>query len=195
MAFPGTLTISAHTLEQIVYELCLSAVFHGFGKIVVVNGHRETNLPPLKIATARAANDTGALIAVVDPGYMGSTVGRKMRVACQGGLGHADELETSLILHLQGEGLVNMAEARGAHSAIERVSGPYPPEEGDFPYRPLTVGQLANITDSSGALGDPGQATADKGRRYHEALVESLVKLIEEMRSQDVDLKQPNILV
>jgi creatinine amidohydrolase len=194
MAYPGTLTLSASALGQVVYELCLSAVFHGFSKIIIVNGHRETNLPPLKIAATRLANETGALMAVVDAGYMGGAEGREIRRKARGGVGHADELETSLMLYLQGEELVDVSEARRSDQTLERRPGLDMDSQQDRPYRPLIIEELASMTDSTGALGDPGEATAEKGRRYQEALVQSLVNLIEDMRSRDVVTKRPMVL-
>ena len=67
--------------------------------------------------------------------------------------------------------------------------------EGDRPYCPLIVEELARMTDPSGALGDPGKATADKGRCYHEALVQSLADLIDEMRNRHVVLRRPTVLI
>jgi creatinine amidohydrolase len=192
MAYPGTLTISATTLERIVYDLCISAVHHGFAKVIIVNGHRETNLPPLKIAATRVASETGALIAVVDPGYMGGAIGREMRRSATGGVGHADELETSLILHLKGQALVDMAKAKASDSSVEKLQYDLSAES-DQPYRPLVVDELRAMTEPTGSLGDPSQATRGKGERYHEALVQSLVELIEEMRQRDVVTKPPPV--
>jgi creatinine amidohydrolase len=39
MDFPGTITLSSDTLEQVVYEVAFSLVKHGFKKIVFENGH------------------------------------------------------------------------------------------------------------------------------------------------------------
>ncbi|HBY97516.1 MAG: creatininase family protein [Ardenticatenaceae bacterium] len=193
MSYPGTITLSAQTLTSVVYEVCVSLVYHGFKKVIVVNGHRETNLPPLKIAATRVAHETGALVAVVDPGYMGGPVGREMRRTATGGVGHADELETSMILHLQGQHLVDMEEA--TRRDLQRPRGADVSVEADHVYRPLTGPELSALTEPAGALGDPSGASADEGQRYHQALVQSLAEFIEQIRHQPVDIKAPPVPV
>jgi creatinine amidohydrolase len=192
MINPGTMTLAASTVITVVYELSLSLVFHGFRKVIIVNGHRETNLSPLKIAATRIANETQAMCLVVDPGYMGGAVGREMRANALGGVGHADELETSLIMHLRGEDQVDKVEMQ---RAVNRPQGMDPNSTADQPYRPLVLDELRALTAPTGALGNPSQASAAKGKRYNDALVASLVTLINSIRDQKITTRPVQLLV
>src|SRR5690606_40060605 len=43
-----------------------SLAHHGFRRIILVNGHRVANVPPLAIAAVRATQSTQALVVVAD---------------------------------------------------------------------------------------------------------------------------------
>ena len=55
-------------------------------------------------------NKTGAFICIADPFYIAEGIGKEIRKSEPGGVGHADEMETSHMLHLHPE-LCNMEDA------------------------------------------------------------------------------------
>jgi len=188
LAYPGTLTLKPELLTAVVADLCRSLAFHGFGRVVIVNGHREANLAPLKLAQTRLVNETGQLVVIVDPYYFGFEAGASIRASEPGGVGHADELETAHLLHLWPE-LVHM------DRAVRNVQPPARWRSGD-PYvqgdRVLTASSIEAFrarTTPSGVSGDPLPATAEKGRLYHQQMVENLVSLVGLLRSSPVTLK------
>lgn len=79
MAFPGTITLRPETLTSLLYDVAKSLIYHGFEKLVIINGHREANLPPLKTAVTKLRNETGAFLTIVDPFYIGSEIGKKIK--------------------------------------------------------------------------------------------------------------------
>ena len=50
-------------------------------------------------------------------------------------------------------------------------------------------------TAPTGVSGDPTLATEEKGERYHRAVVENLMALIEEARATEVSVKRTEIPV
>src|SRR5699024_8805648 len=100
MAYPGTVTLRPETLTAVVEDMCQSLIYHGFEKIIIVNGHREANLPPIRIAATRLRNKTGAFIPIVDPFYFNYESGKELRKSGPGGIGHAEELESSHMFYL-----------------------------------------------------------------------------------------------
>lgn len=46
MDFPGTLSLSEATFHQVVYELVMDLVEHGFRRILILNGHSGNTRPP-----------------------------------------------------------------------------------------------------------------------------------------------------
>ena len=87
--------------------------------MIVVNGHRRGNLAPLEIAVNQMRQKTGAAIAVVDVGIIAFDKVAEIRTTPPGGVGHADELETSHALHMYPH-LVNQEKAK------PRMSNPNP---------------------------------------------------------------------
>jgi creatinine amidohydrolase len=96
-----------------------------------------------------------------------------------GGMGHACELETSLMLHLRPE-VVHLDRARRETDFVSTPEYFMDWAEGgrliaNPPWTDDTV---------TGAYGDPTVATADKGRRWLEAAVEEKVQSIDEVSEQ-----------
>ncbi|MFC1803912.1 creatininase family protein, partial [Thermoproteota archaeon] len=50
MGFTGTITLRSETLIELVYDICMSLIKHGFKKILLLNGHTIANNPALMIA-------------------------------------------------------------------------------------------------------------------------------------------------
>jgi len=86
-----------------------------------------------------------------------------------GGLGHAGEGETSIMLAIEPE-LVDMEQARGVVPEL--------PQHVELKW---TFDELTPY----GVTGDPTKATAEKGELMRDALVELLVSFVEEMDEKD----------
>lgn len=99
MAYKGTITLRPETLTSIVEDMCESLIYHGFSKIILINGHREANLPPIKIGMTKVRNRTGAFLAIADPFYINAEKGKELSEVAEGGIGHAEELEASQMYH------------------------------------------------------------------------------------------------
>ncbi|QSO49310.1 creatininase family protein [Alicyclobacillus mengziensis] len=189
MGYTGTASLKAETLTQVVVDLCESFIYHGFKKIIVVNGHREANLPPLKIAASKVRNSTGAYVAIVDPFYIGDTVAREIRTSEPGGIGHADELETSHMLYLKPE-LVDMSKS------VKNI-----PPQGHFHHSDPFVSADRLIVPSSvesnrvaggpsGVTADPTVASVEKGKVYHQSVMENFVQAINHIAGIPVEIKK-----
>ncbi|NIU84009.1 MAG: creatininase family protein, partial [Candidatus Thorarchaeota archaeon] len=100
MWLPGTITLRPETLIEVVVDICKSLIHHGFNKIVVINGHRMANLPPLQIACGRVVQETGSIVKLVDPWSMSEKIREQLHLDS---LGHGDDMETSHMLFLHPE--------------------------------------------------------------------------------------------
>ena len=192
MALPGTITLRPETLTAIVTDIIASILYHGFNRVIVVNGHRRGNLAPLEIAVNQMRQKTGAAVAVVDVGIIAFDKVAEIRTTPPGGVGHADELETSHALHMNPH-LVNQEKAK------PRMSNPNPDwmtahhitdPAVDAPrfFYPKTVGEYGAEIGDQGQSGDPTAATAEKGRAFHEAVVERLIGVIEYLKTREVNV-------
>ncbi len=188
LAYPGTITLVPEHLAAIVVDVGKSLAYSGFGHLVIVNGHREANLAPLKIAQTRLVNETGQSVVIVDPYYFGATTAIAQRGSAPGGIGHADELETGHMMHLHPQ-LVRMERAVRNMPPQARwfVGDPYVP--GDRAFGAASIEDFRSRTTPSGVSGDPLPASAEKGSAYHRRMVDDLVGLIQQLREVKVRLK------
>lgn len=188
LSYPGTITLVPEHLTDVVVDIGKSLAFHGFGHLVIVNGHREANLAPLRIAQARLVNTTGQSVVIVDPYYFGATAAMAGRGSAPGGIGHADDLETGHMMHLH-PGLVRMERAVRNMPQMARwfIGDPY--VTGDRAFAGVSIDEYRSRTSPSGVSGDPLPATAQFGRTYHERMVADLAELIDQLRISKVRLK------
>ena len=103
MDFPGTINTHYETFIKQVLDVTQSLAYHGFKKIILLNGH-GSNMPNLDLVARRTNLETDAecvLIAwwqllTVDKDFVPGWRESKF----PGGCSHAGELETSLYLYL-----------------------------------------------------------------------------------------------
>jgi len=200
MAYPGTMTLRADTLAQVAMDIGESLVFHGFRKLVIVNGNRVANLPPLEIAASKLRFRTGAFVAVVDAGLLAKAAVNEVCESPRGGLGHAGESETSYTLYRM-PALVDMEKAVNAETSHGRFLSSHkpmePPFDADSVCIPRTDGDMRRSTEAFGGVaGSAALATREKGERIHRILSQALADFIDQtVRPAQVELKDVAIPV
>ena len=186
MDFPGTIAIEGQTIINYVTDIGRSLAHHGFRKILLVNGH-GSNVPFLDIAARNITIRTEAICAMV-PWWnlIPKELLRELRESeYPGGMAHGCELETSVLLHLRPD-LVQMEKAEKDISF----------QATEFFYwdlqapSPVFFQEWFSRYSRTGTVGDPTKATAEKGKRFVEAVVERLVTLIREFRAREI---QPRV--
>jgi creatinine amidohydrolase len=194
MSYPGTITLRAETLSALVEDVCQSLIYHGFNRLIVVNGHRVANLPPIEIAAVKVRNRTGGRILIYDLALSARHEIGALTSGEPGAVGHACEDETSQMLHSYGH-LVVMDEARRAvHTATGAFTyGTFASPDPAAPANNVvwagsTVAEYAERTAAGGGVGgDPTKASADKGRLIFEAQVDNLCQVIAYSRTLPVE--------
>ena len=182
MDFPGTIAVEGPAVTAYLTGIGRSLARHGFRKILLVDGHGG-NAPSLEIAAANVTNGTESLCALVSwwslipPHLM-----RELRQSqYPGGMAHACELETSVMLYLRGD-LVQMNRAEkdiGFEPSEYFCADLHSPS-------PVVLQEPFSRYSRTGAVGDPAQASSEKGRRFVEAVVERLVALLKEFRAREI---------
>ena len=103
MDFPGSINIHFEHFIQYVLDICKSLAYHGFKKMVIVNGH-GSNEPLVNLISRRVWLETDASCAFcnwwqllrVDPEFESTW----RESIFPGGCAHAGELETSMMLYI-----------------------------------------------------------------------------------------------
>ena len=195
MAYPGTVTLKPETLTNLVEDVLNSLIYHGFKKILIINGHREANLPPLKIALGRVRNKTGAFIGIADPFYINAIAGKKLSEVAPGGIGHAEELESS-VMYDRFPSLCSPENAvNNIPSNINKYLQHDPNVEGDIILSASDGFYYKSLTNNIGVMGDATTASKEKGKEYQELMVKNIVEFLNyilelrvEIRSKDIPL-------
>ena len=174
--FAGTISVSNESLSQLVYDIGMSCARNGVRKLVIVNGHGG-NTATLQFA-AQMINRDANIFTCVDTG---ETSNVDLAELCETRNDvHAGEIETSTSLATRPD-LVNMEEAE---AFVPEFSSRYL----DFTAK-RSVEWYARTSriSSSGVLGDPGRASAEKGARIWDIMIANLVELVEEIKGMTLD--------
>lgn len=157
------------TQKAILTDIVASLYTQGIRKMVIVNGHGGNNfknmIRDLSVDYPDFLIASSEWFAVLPAKYYFDQPGD-----------HADELETSVMMHYHPE-LVNLEEA------------------GEGNYRPFAIQALQEkvawiprnwqkVSDDTG-IGNPKLATAEKGKRYAEAVVKKYAELFMELTLED----------
>lgn len=171
--FPGTIHVEPDVF--IAFCLCVtkSVAYHGFQKILIVNGH-GSNTPLVDLVARKTVLETNSLCAAVN--YFSLGVEAFNQVKETPVMAHADEFETSLYLYLAPE-RVRMDKA----VADNDVVGKYMSSDSTSPH--VRFNDYWGRWTKVGVHGDPTAATAEKGKIIWEAVLGGLIELVDEWRA------------
>jgi len=169
--FPGTIHIEPEVFIAFCLNVTKSVAYHGFSKILIVNGH-GSNTPLVDLIARKTVLATDSLCAAVN--YFSLAIEAFNQVRDTPVMAHADEFETSLYMHLAPE-RVRMDKA----SAGNDVMGKYVSSDSTLNY-PVRFNDFWGRWTKLGVHGDATAATAEKGRIIFEAAVSGLIEIIDE---------------
>lgn len=164
MSFGGTVTLDFATFASLVEGVCRSVLRDGFQRIVLLNAHGG-NENALRTITDELTPKLGVPIVQFTYWYAAAAAIAKI-LETQGGLMHACEAETSMMLAVRPELVamdrVELAKANSTPEIANVVGGGV--------YRWRAIGARS----SSGVIGNPAAASAEKGERLFEAIADTV---------------------
>jgi creatinine amidohydrolase len=191
MDFPGTINSHFEHFIEYVLDITKSLAYHGFKKIILLNGH-GSNMPNLDLVARRTNLETDAECVViawwnlltVDKEFLP----RWRQSKFPGGCSHACELETSLYLHLDG-GNVRKDEIRSGTITFNDEESPYMWVD-LFAAGPATVISWTSSYSDTGVLGDAELASEEKGRVAYEEAVKQLARFVSWFKERPADRRR-----
>ena len=183
-AFPGTLSIDAHTLLDAWMELGRGVARAGVAKLVLLNSHGGQG-SLVDLLAVRLRVEAGLLVARANSWRLGTPPGLFTADELAHGI-HGGEVETSLLLHLRPdlvrhEALADFA-ALGARWAAEgRTLG----VEG-----PAGIGWMAQDLNPAGVCGNAAAADAARGEQLLEHLAAALVNVVRDLAATPLSFIQ-----
>jgi creatinine amidohydrolase len=185
MDFPGTITIHHETFIRYIVDIGLSLAYHGFKKILIINGH-GSNMNPLELAARRIMLESDAWVGMAgwwtltetDPDFRATW----RDSVYPGGSAHAGEAETAMALHfdpasVRTELAVDQVVDTNAHNSRYHWVDM-------FASGPVKMDGYTSTYSEDGTQGEPSLATAEKGRMLFEESVTHLVEFGEEFAAR-----------
>ena len=159
--YPGSLTFSFDTFRAALKDIARNMDRHGCRALMLLSAH-GANPSPIKYTIRELADETEMKLLNIFYPDLTSIIADADSIPWKPMNFHAEEFETSLMLHLRPD-LVRM----------DRAVREYPPYSSDYDISNLPMGALSE----SGVFGDPTTATAEKGERWLQACVERIVQI------------------
>lgn len=174
IGFPGTLTLRDETFVSLATEVGESIIQNGFRRLFFLNGHGG-NMAPLQLVVNRLRQLAEGKVLCVAANYWDfiRDVVQKTRRSLPGGIAHAGEFETAVIMALK----PSLVKTEKMRREIPRTPGEY----WDFDWygrAKVMLGFTLKDLSSSGVLGDPTVATKQTGEKVLDAAVEEIAKFI-----------------
>lgn len=171
MDLPLTINMNPSTQLALLEDVASSIDAHGIPKLVILNGH--------------GGNDFRQMIREIKPRHRTylcavdwyRSVNRARFFEEPGD--HADEMETSLMMHIDPGHVLPLGESGSGIVKVHRIRAFR--EGWAWAPRPWT-----KVSADTGA-GNPRKATAEKGRAYFEAVTNAIADFLSELASADVN--------
>jgi creatinine amidohydrolase len=178
--FPGTLSLSSHTLLSVWLELGACVARAGFKKLLLLNSHGgQVGALDMVARDLRSAHNMIVYHAnwynlPLGDAVMGQFPPEEHRFGI-----HAGDIETSMMLALQPQ-RVDMAQAQNFHSTSQDRAATYPILGNG---KSAKLGWQMQDYNAQGAAGNAAAATAAKGQSLLDAAGLQLAHLLQEISS------------
>jgi creatinine amidohydrolase len=170
MDIPLTINLNPSALGVIVSDIVESLEQQGIKKLIILNGHGGNDF---KFIIRELQNKTDVYLSQVNwftiPFEPGFTYGGD----------HANELETSLMLHLWPELTLPLSEAGDGKSKKNKIKAI---QEG-WAWAPR---EWTKVSDDTG-IGNPKEATVEKGKNYFKTVTQKIADFIVDMNEADTN--------
>lgn len=172
--FPGTMTANPRLYLDLLRDMAENFLFHGFKRIVFVNGHGGNIVPSQQAVFElrqkyRSRNDL--LLLTTTYWTLGGKPYEADPTMVQRKMGHACEWETSMMLRIRPD-LV------GDLSKVQAV-------DWGNAFEPAYRGWITKDRTEPGHIGDPRTATAEKGEILFRTFTADVVSLLERVLQWD----------
>jgi creatinine amidohydrolase len=182
ISFAGTISASVETYLAMATEVIGSLAESGFAKILVLNSHGG-NVSALDVVLTKCRLKYPK-VRIVLVTYWNAAAAEltAIRESPEGGMGHACELETSLLLAAKPQVVRKDRMQPDGRWATSRFLG-----------KDMLAGGSASVSSSFadvsdyGGVGDPRTASSEKGEKFFAAIVNQLAELVSELESGKID--------
>ena len=180
--FGGTLSIPFDTMKQMVIDLADSALDNDFDSILLVNGHGGNKALISAVLGEIGREHPNVETAGFTYFELAADAIGELRESTQSGMAHAGEYETSLLMYLLDEFVIE-SEFEDTyyvdnyeHVGVDLLDG-----------GPMSVYRSFTQYSDSGAVGDSTLASADKGERIFELVTDEYEAILRSLHEHTAD--------
>lgn len=167
--FTGTLWVSEATFRSYVRETVESLAFHGFDRVIIVNGHGGNIAALQEVTGTITRHDDAYAVAFTWFDAVGDH---------RSDMGHAGPLETAMLRHIHPT-LVH-------EDRIEAARKGASDRWGEWTSRVNLAHDSAEFTEN-GVVGDPQDGDAERGEALLSIATESLVDVVDAVAERDIE--------
>jgi creatinine amidohydrolase len=189
---PGTVTIRWDTFIESVQQVVSSLAYHGFRRILLVNGH-GSNEPVLDVAARLSIVENPDILCAMTSWWGLERVHTEVASFRESEwTGHACELETSLYLAIDPDLVredleqVDINPHMSPHFWADLVGQAPEGYAGS-----VRMNEYWSTVSATGTWGDPTVSSAEKGERILAAACEELVDLVRELAERPIRNREP----
>ena len=176
--FPGTISIGQMHYIDLLIDTCHSIVQMGGRKIFLLNGHGGNDVPAraaLRELKTRFAGVVGLHVVFASYWQLAASTITRHRESGPGGVSHACEMETSIMLALRPDRV---------RMDLARRDGPLHPSryrkaDMQLPKPVFYVSEFHELSES-GVIGHPDLASAEKGRLFLDGIVQEVGEFVDD---------------
>ncbi len=175
LGFPGTVSLQAETMAGIILDLSSSLLKSKLNKLFIINGHGgnraiiDSTLAKIKQEFPEMRAYSFTIMEIVKQKY------DKVRKSPKRLVGHADEIETSMMLAIQ-PNVVDMSKAVSEKPELPAAIS-FEPED----LARVSFGWNARELSKSGIVGNPLLANAATGKLLLDYAVDTVSAIINEL--------------
>jgi creatinine amidohydrolase len=173
LPFGGTVSLEFERLLHVLEDITATAAENGFDAILFLNSHvGNASIISSAVQTTGLSNDDVRMYGMTYLALAGPFLD-EIRDSELGGVAHAGEVETSLMLHLRPE----LVDEDDYVTELWKLPYEYASAELLEPGPLVTYSSFEEYSDS-GTLGDPTHASAEKGERLYEAYCDEVGSIL-----------------
>jgi creatinine amidohydrolase len=180
------LSVDERTYIDMVTQVGLCLAEAGFRRLFILNGHGGNSASIRLALIEMRKRRPDFVVAAAEYWSLAAAELAEVRSSGPGGIAHSGEFETSLVMHLE-PGSVR----------VDRLETSVPRLPGEFTLDltqggPVALNLAWNRMSGRGVLGDPTEASREKGEAFFDAAVRAVRVAIESFYRLDVDRILPD---
>lgn len=165
--FPGTMTASPRVYLDMLRDMAENFLFHGFRRVVLINGHGGNIIPAQQAyfeLRQKYRQRSDLLLLTTTYWTLGGQPHQVNKSIEQTQMGHACEWETSMMLRIAPHLVGDLAQTK--------------PVDFGRGFSPAHRAWITKDRTEPGHIGDPRQATAEKGEVLFQVFTADVVSLL-----------------